>query len=89
MPSAAGGWLCRYVKKMPDAYSGAGAIAHSAQPIAHGCENLRIICDRHVRLVEPLWIILEITKGLPCLVLVRVEHAHPQIDGSVFLIGIK
>src|SRR5262249_25562619 len=89
MPLSTSRRLRGYVKEMPDSYGDAGAVAHIAEPVADCREDLIVILDRDVRLVEPLRGIVEITKGLPRLVLVCIKRAHPESDRSVFFVRME
>jgi hypothetical protein len=74
---------------MADADSGAGAIAHITEPIADGGENLTISGNGEVGLLEALWSVTEITKGLTRLIFARTKHTHPKIDGGVLFIMVE
>jgi hypothetical protein len=89
MPVIAGLWLRRHVKQMADTNGGTTGIAHIAEPVADGGEKLTIIRDGDVGLLEALWGVVEITKGLACLMLGGLKHTHPKIDGGVLLIGTE
>ena len=89
MSLTTGCWLRGDVKQVADLHRRASAIAHRAIPVTNGREQLAIRCNCDMRLSESLWGCVEIVKGLAGLVLARVEHPHPEIDGGIFLSGTQ
>ena len=89
MPLTTSGWLSRHVKEVSDRHRGTVAIAHFTEPVTNGREKLTIGCDSDMGLLESLWRIVEITKGLACLIRVVLKHAHPQRNGQVFFIRME
>src|SRR6266498_484485 len=79
MPLAPSSRLSGYVREVSNTNGGTSAIAHIAEPVANRGEKLTISGDCNMRLVEPLWGVLEITEGLTCLIFACIKHAHPKV----------